>query len=147
MSSSIEDGKALFDALINVIHQNRLLIEELAGKIERLEHIGGGGKGNGLEVYTAGETYKRYQMLVDPNTDIVYITVPHDGDEYVAISVETDCEDGNLRLLGYDGQIVPFNHRPSPQEIDALLENVTVVEYNPSDTPYTGILTNDNNNG
>ena len=143
MSSSMEDGKALFDLLINVVHEQRILIETLASKVEQLESIGGG-KGNGLEVYTPGETYKRYRMLVDPNTDIVYITVPYNGDEYVAVSVEQDCADGNLKLLGYDGQIVPFNHTPTPNEVDRLPENVVVVEYNPSDTPYTGILTSDN---
>jgi hypothetical protein len=47
-------------------------------------------------------------------------------------------------LLGYDGQIVTFNHVPTSPEVDRLPENVVVVEYNEMDTPYTGILTSDN---
>lgn len=138
-----DPAKVLFDTLINVINKQAELMAQMAEKINQIESIGG--KGNGLLVYTSGETYNRYQMLVDPNTNIVYLVVPHTGDQYTAISVETDCANGNLKILGYDGQIIPFNHTPSPSEIDNLPENVTVVEYNPADTPYMGILTNDNN--
>lgn len=145
MSSSIEDGKGLFDALIAIIHDQRVLIETMAAKLEQLEvGQGGGGSGNGFEVYETHKVYNRYQALIDPDTDTPYLVVPAEGDTYISTTVEEDCENGNLRLLGFDGQIVTFNHTPTQPEIDRLPEKVIVVEYNEMDTPYTGILSNDN---
>ena len=140
-----DPAKTLFDTLINVINQQAILMAQMAEKINQIESIGGGGSGNGFTVYESGKVYKRYQAVIDPETDTAYLVAPlNGGTEYTSITVETDCENGNLKLLGYEGYIVPFNHTPTPNEVDALPENVVVVEYNPSDTPYTGILTQDN---
>lgn len=138
------DFDQVFKDLVDIIHSQREIIHELTEYLLQIKSIGGGGSGNGFQVYESGKEYKRYQALIDPNTDIAYLVVPHEGDTYISESVQTDCESGNLKLLGYDGQIVPFNHTPTPAEVDRLPENVVVVEYNPSDTPYTGILTSDN---
>lgn len=144
MSSSIDDGRALFNALISVVHDQRLLIEALWAKLQELE-IGGGGSGNGFQVYESGKLYKRYQALIDPNTDTAYLVVPYGGGtEYISVTVQEDCASGNLKLLGFDSQIVTFDHPPRTAEVEVLPENVVVVEYNPADTPYTGMLQNDN---
>jgi hypothetical protein len=137
----------VFAVLVDIIHKQRVIMDELAIQIKRIDSIGGGGgggTGNGFEVYESGKTYKKYQALIDPNTDIPYLVVPYGGaTEYISDTVENDCAAGNLRLLGYDGQIVTFNHPPQEPEIDRLPENVVVVEYNDVDPNYN-ILTSDN---
>ena len=119
----------------------------MADYIERIQSIGGGGggTGNGFQVYESGKVYKKYQALIDPATDTPYLVVPAGGlVEYTSISVQQDCEDGNLKLLGFDSQIVTYDHTPTPTDIDNIPEKTVVVEYNPMDTPYTGMLNNDN---
>lgn len=139
----------VFAVLVDIIHKQRVIMDELATQIKRIDSIGGGGgggTGNGFEVYESGKTYKKYQALIDPNTDIPYLVVPYGGAaEYISDTVENDCAAGNLRLLGFDGQIVTFNHPPQEPEIDRLPENVVVVEYNDVDPNYN-ILTSDNTN-
>lgn len=136
-----------FLRLQRIVAQQQRIIHRMAEDIVKIKiGGGGGGTGNGFEVYESGKTYKKYQALIDPNTDIPYLVVPYGGaTEYISDTVENDCAAGNLRLLGYDGQIVTFNHVPTSPEVDRLPENVVVVEYNEMDTPYTGILTSDNN--
>ena len=137
----------VFAVLVDIIHKQRVIMDELARQIKRIDSIGGGGgggTGNGFEVYESGKTYKKYQALIDPNTDIPYLVVPYGGaTEYISDTVENDCAAGNLRLLGFDGQIVTFNHPPQEPEINRLPENVVVVEYNDVDPNYN-ILTSDN---
>lgn len=134
-----------FNNLIELIEQQQQLIAELRAEIENIPGWGGGGgTGNGFEVYESAHLYKRYQAVIDPNTDTAYLVVPtHGGSEYTSIDVKTDCENGNLKLLGFEGQIVTFPRPPKEEEVDALPENCVVVEYNPLDTPYTSILTTD----
>lgn len=135
-----------FLRLQRIVAQQQQLIHRMAEDIVKIKigGGGGGGTGNGFEVYESGKTYKKYQALIDPNTDIPYLVVPYGGaTEYVSDTVENDCAAGNLRLLGYDGQIVTFNHPPQEPEIDRLPENVVVVEYNDVDPNYN-ILTSDN---
>ena len=137
------DFEQVFNDLVDIIHSQREIIHELTEYLLQIESIGGGGSGNGFQVYESGKEYKRYQALIDPNTDIAYLVVPQGGDTYISESVQTDCANGNLKLLGYDGQIVTFSSPPTSTEIQNLPENVVVVEYNPADTPYSSILTND----
>lgn len=134
-----------FLRLQRIVAQQQQIIHRMAEDIVKIKiGGGGGGTGNGFEVYESGKTYKKYQALIDPNTDIPYLVVPYGGaTEYVSDTVENDCAAGNLRLLGYDGQIVTFNHPPQEPEIDRLPENVVVVEYNDVDPNYN-ILTSDN---
>lgn len=143
--SSNEPGKELFDELIGLFRRQQLLMEQIADKISRIESIGGGGSGNGFQVYESNKLYKRYQAVIDPETDVPYLVVPRNGgSEYMSISVRQDCANGNLKLLGFDSQIVTFDHTPTSTEVDLLPENAIVVEYNPSDTPYGNILSSDN---
>ena len=129
-----------FRRLIDLVDQQRQIIHRLTEDLIKLTP-----GSTGFEVYESGKEYKRYQALIDPNTDIAYLVVPYNGGtKYTSVTVQQDCADGNLKLLGYDSQIVTFDHSPSPTEVNTLPENVTVVEYNPSDTPYSNILTNDN---
>jgi hypothetical protein len=140
----------IFQRLIDLVDQQKRIIHELTTELKRIKAVGGGGgggTGTGFQVYESGSTYKKYQALIDPNTDTAYLVVPHEGDEYVAISVEQDCLDGNLKLLGYDGQVIAYDHTPLQSEIDRLPANTTVVEYNTMDTPYSSILLNDNQQG
>lgn len=135
-----------FLRLQRIVAQQQQIIHRMAEDIVKIKigGGGGGGTGNGFEVYESGKTYKKYQALIDPNTDIPYLVVPYGGaTEYISDTVENDCAAGNLRLLGYDGQIVTFNHPPQEPEINRLPENVVVVEYNDVDPNYN-ILTSDN---
>ena len=137
----------VFLDLIDIIDQQKIIIGKMADYIEQIQSIGGGGggTGNGFQVYESGKVYKKYQALIDPATDTPDLVVPAGGlAEYTSISVQQDCGDGNLKLLGFDAQIVTFDHTPSPEEIDVIPEKTTVVEYNSADTPYTGMLNNDN---
>jgi hypothetical protein len=138
-----EPGKDLFDALIQLFKQQQSLMEQIADKISRMEP-GGGGTGNGFQVYESNKVYKKYQAVIDPSTDVPYLVVPSEGDEYTSITVKQDCANGNLKLLGFDSQIVTFDHQPTVNDLKTLPEKAVVVEYSPSDTPYTGILTVDN---
>lgn len=135
-----------FLRLQRIVAQQQQLIHRMAEDIVKIKigGGGGGGTGNGFEVYESGKTYKKYQALIDPNTDIPYLVVPYGGaTEYVSDTVENDCAAGNLKLLGFDSQIVTFNHPPTEPEVDRLPENVVVVEYNDVDPNYN-ILTSDN---
>lgn len=147
MADNMNNIEECFARLINLVDQQRQIIHRLTEALMQITpgSGGGGGTGTGFEVYESGKEYKRYQALIDPNTDIAYLVVPYNGGtKYTSVTVQQDCADGNLKLLGYDSQIVTFDHSPSPTEVNTLPENVTVVEYNPSDTPYSNILTNDN---
>lgn len=134
-----------FLRLQRIVAQQQQIIHRMAEDIVKIKiGGGGGGTGNGFEVYESGKTYRKYQALIDPNTDIPYLVVPYGGaTEYISDTVENDCAAGNLRLLGFDGQIVTFNHPPQEPEINRLPENVVVVEYNDVDPNYN-ILTSDN---
>ena len=147
MADNMNNIEECFARLINLVDQQRQIIHRLTEALMQITpgSGGGGGTGTGFEVYESGKEYKRYQALIDPNTDIAYLVVPYNGGtKYTSVTVQQDCADGNLKLLGYDSQIVTFDHSPSPTEVNTLPENVTVVEYNPSDTPYSNILTSDN---
>lgn len=142
---SLED---CFLRLQRIVAQQQQIIHRMAEDIVKIKiggGGGGGGTGNGFEVYESGKEYKKYQALIDPDTDTPYLVVPYGGAAtYVSDTVKNDCAAGNLKLLGFDSQIVTFNHPPATEEVDRLPENVVVVEYNPSDTPYSNILSSDN---
>ena len=92
------DFDQVFKDLVDIIHSQREIIHELTEYLLQIKSIGGGGSGNGFQVYESGKEYKRYQALIDPNTDIAYLVVPHEGDTYISESVQTDCENGNLLI-------------------------------------------------
>lgn len=140
--SSIEDGKALFNALLAKMREQEATIKRLAEKIQLIDHIGGGGGGS-IEDYMSGKQYKRNTLLVDPSTETLYRVKP---DIYTSITVDADLRAGNLKLVGFESQIVTFNHLPTQAEIDALPKDVLVAIYSTTDTPYEPILSSDNVN-
>lgn len=173
MSDVTNQYEPVFQELMDIIHEQRELINEMAGYIEQL-NIGGGGNlidktftengtfrassygadgfrsvtidvaegGGGIEPYETNQDYKLYDQIIDPETNTVYVVT----EDYKSTDIKTDCENGKLKLVGFDSQIVTFDHPPTQEEVNSLPENCLVVEYNPDDTPYTGILTNNTNN-
>ena len=138
-----EPGKALFDALIQLIQQQQTLMAQIAAKVSQIPPGGGGGgggTGNGFELYEPNKIYRKYQAIIDPVTSTAYTVTPVYGDQYVSTNIAQDCANGNLKLLGFDSQIVVFDHPPTQAEINSLPENALVVEFDPDDVPYSGIL-------
>lgn len=141
--SSIEDGKALFNALLAKMREQEATIRRLAEKIQLIDHIGGGGGNGSIEDYVSDKQYKRNTLLVDPLTETLYRVIP---DTYTSVTVDVDMQAGNLKLVGFESQIVTFNHLPTQAEIDALPKDVLVAIYSTTDTPYEPILSSDNVN-
>lgn len=127
-----------FDRLINIIHKQQQLINSIANKLEEIQSMGGGGSAS-IEDYVPEKKYKRNVLLVDTNTETVYRVI----DEYVSVDIETDHSEGHLKLVGYESQIVSFNHPPTQAEIDALPEDVLVAIHSTTDDPYTPVLSSD----
>lgn len=123
----------IFERLIRVIASQAALLRAIAEKLEQLE-IGGGGSGNAsISDYESGKSYKRNALLVDPATETVYRVLPQ---EYISETVETDKTNGYLKLVGFESEIVTFDHNPSQSEIEALPDDAVVVVYSRTDTPY-----------
>lgn len=128
------DESTIFDNLKRVIAEQQLLIESIANKLQKLESIGGGGGGGSasIEDYTPNTEYERNTLLVDTNTETVYRVLT----KYTSINVETDCNNGNLKLVGFESQIVTLDHNPTQSEIESIPEDALVAIYSSTDTPY-----------
>jgi hypothetical protein len=123
----------LFQRLFDVLQEHELLLKRLADNIDRLEL----GKGMAtLTDYESNHEYKRNSLVVDRVTETVYRVTPRNGTSYTSITVEQDCSDGNLKLVGFESQIVPFDHEPTQYEINTVPDGAMVAIYSPSDTPY-----------
>lgn len=123
----------IFTKLITAVQTQQSEIRSLKEHILKLESIGSGGGGSAsIEDYEPEKTYKRNVLVVDRNTETVYRVI----DEYVSDTIETDRTGGHLKLVGFESQIVTFNHRPTQTEIDALPEDVLVAVYSATDDPY-----------
>lgn len=129
----------IFVRLNNVIREQQELIKSMAGKIEQLTSIGGGGSAS-IEDYRANQEYERNVLVVDTNTETVYRVIK----PYTSVSIDNDREKGYLKLVGFESQMVTFNHLPTQQELDVLPEDVVVAIYSPTDDPYTPVLSSDN---
>lgn len=132
-------GQNIFERLTSVIIQQESIIKQLTEKLEKLEvgnTTGGGGGGGGgnasIEDYVSGKQYTRNVLVVDPETETVYRVL----DSYTSITVEEDCGNGHLKLVGFESQVVTIGHNPTQAEIDALPDNSLVAVYSPTDTPY-----------
>jgi hypothetical protein len=125
----------IFQQLINVITTQQQLINSIAQEIQELKGIGGGGgTGNAvIEDYVSDHVYRRNTLVVDPNTETVYRVITN---EYTSITVEQDCANGDLKLVGFESQIVTFNGNPTQSQINVLPEDTLVAIYSASDTPY-----------
>ena len=120
---------SIFEDLYSRLQEQATLLAEIADKLDNLEL----GKGMAtITDYLSGSTYKRNMLIVDPVTETVYRSTQ----EFVAQTVETDCSLGYLKLVGFESQIVPFDHEPTQYEINTVPDGAMVAIYSPSDTPY-----------
>lgn len=120
---------SIFEDLYSRLQEQATLLAEIADKLNNLEL----GKGMAtITDYVIGSTYKRNMLIVDPATETVYRSTQ----EFVAQTVETDCSLGYLKLVGFESQIVPFDHEPTQYEINTVPDGAMVAIYSPSDTPY-----------
>lgn len=131
MSTINDSGKELFDQLIGIIQQQQALINDIATKIEQIESIGGGGTAS-INDYESGVVYKRNTLVVDTTTETVYRVLS----EYTSVTVQQDCANKFLKLVGFESQFIPFSHDPTDDEIQTLPDDAVVVVYNPTDNPY-----------
>lgn len=123
--------EAIFQRLLGLIQSQQKTIKELADKIEKLESIGGGGTAS-IEDYVSGTNYERNTLIVDTNTETVYRVLQ----QYKSINVDEDISNGYLKLVGFESQIVTYDHNPTQEEIDAIPEDALVAVYSATDTPY-----------
>lgn len=125
----------VFEKLLTAIKAQHQLLKNIADKLEQLE-VGGGGGGSGnatISDYESGKRYKRNTLVVDPATETVYRVLPS---QYTSTTVDDDKRNGYLKLVGFESDIVTFDHNPSQAEIDALPDDSVVVIYSPTDVPY-----------
>ena len=123
--------EAIFQRLLGLIQSQQKTIKELADKIEKLESIGGGGTAS-IEDYVSGTNYERNTLIVDTNTETVYRVLQ----QYKSVNVDEDISNGYLKLVGFESQIVTYDHNPTQEEIDAIPEDALVAVYSATDTPY-----------
>lgn len=129
----------IFERLIQIIADQEKTIKSIADKLEQIESIGSGSGNASIADYESGVKYTRNTLLVDTNTETVYRVIPQ---SYVSITVEDDKTNGNLKLVGFESQIVTFDHNPSQSEINTLPDDSLVAVYSRSDTPYLPDNTN-----
>lgn len=123
---------AIFQRLLNVIKEQQAIIESITTKIQQLESIGGGGGSASIEDYVSGKTYKRNTLIVDPVMETVYRVIA----PYTSVDIDTDHANGNIKLVGFESQVVTFNHKPTQAEIDVLPDDTLVAIYSSTDVPY-----------
>ena len=121
----------IFQRLLNVIKEQQAIIESITTKIQQLESIGGGGSAS-IEDYVSGKTYKRNTLIVDPVMETVYRVIA----PYTSVDIDTDHANGNIKLVGFESQVVTFNHKPTQAEIDVLPDDALVAIYSSTDVPY-----------
>ena len=126
----------IFTRLLNAITEQNRLLESIATKFEQYEGGGGGGGGNAsIADYAENRLYKRNTLLVDANNETVYRVLPT---EYLSVNLNADIAAGNLKLVGFENQVIlTKDHELSQEEINDIPDNATVIIYNPADTPYT----------
>lgn len=130
-----ESQELIFSQLISVIQEHERLLASIAEKLTQIESIGGGGGSASIEDYEPGKVYKRNTLLVDRNTETVYRVLAEPN--YTSVSIETDVRNTNLKLVGFESQIMEFDHNPSQSEIDGLPDESFVAVYSSMDKPYT----------
>ncbi len=130
----------IFDKLINVIQNQQTIIESISQKLKKIESIGGGGSAS-IEDYATGKKYARNTLLVDTATETVYRVLG----EYTSIDIKTDASNGNLKLVGFESQVVSMDHDPTQAEINALPDGSFVAVYSATDAPYVPSYTTTTN--
>lgn len=130
-----ETMDTVFQELLTEIQKQQVWIATIAQKLGTLEISGGGGGGGGnatVEDYQSGKQYTRNVLLVDPSTETMYRVLS----TYTSNTVAADVAAGKLKLIGFESQIVNFDHNPTQEEISTLPDQSTVLVYNPNDNPY-----------
>jgi hypothetical protein len=139
MANQMEE---IFQSLNDIIAALASRVNSLANKVEQLERGGGGGGNATVEDYEGGKLYKRNTLLVDTATETMYrVSCPV---EYTSVSVEADRMAGNLKLIGFESQVITINHEPSQAELDMLPEDSLVAIYSTSANRYIPIINGDN---
>lgn len=129
----------IFVRLNNIIQEQQQIIKSIADNLEQIKSIGGGGGSASIEDYESNKTYQRNVLVVDTETETVYRVIR----EYTSITVDTDKRNGNLKLVGYEGQVIPIDGLPTQQQIDVIPEDSLVALYSSTDDPFTPILSDD----
>ncbi len=129
----------IFQDLVDIIQDNAVKMKLLADRIEQLESIGGGGGSASIEDYESGKEYKRNVLIVDTTTETVYRVLS----DYTSTTIEDDKKNGLIKLVGFESQLVSFNHDPSQTEINTLPMDTVVTIYSSTDDPYEPILSGD----
>jgi hypothetical protein len=128
------DWATMCNNLKQVIAAQQQLINQIATHLEQIEIGGGGGGGTAsIEDYESGKLYKRNMLLVDTDTETVYRVL---ATQYTSVTVQTDVENQNLKVVGLESQIVTFDHDPSQAEIEGLPDDSFVAVYSTTDDPY-----------
>lgn len=129
----------IFQDLVDIIQDNAVKMKLLADRIEQLESIGGSGGSASIEDYESGKEYKRNVLIVDTTTETVYRVLS----DYTSTTIEDDKKNGLIKLVGFESQLVSFNHDPSQTEINTLPMDTVVTIYSSTDDPYEPILSGD----
>lgn len=125
-------GDSVFEQLEAIIKTQSELIKSISEKLQQLESIGGGSGNTVITDYESDKNYVRNTLVVDVGTETVYRVL----NAYKSISVEQDCANGNLKLVGFESQIVTLNGNPTQSQINVLPEDTLVAIYSAADTPY-----------
>lgn len=129
----------LFQTLFEKLEENQRLITSIAEKLQLVDISGGGGGGGegggnaSIEDYQSGKRYKRNVLVVDTDTETVYRVL----NDYTSDTVENDCLNGHLKLVGFESQIATFDGNPTQAQINTLPDDTFVVIYSSADTPYS----------
>lgn len=136
---------SIFDRLLEIVTATNARLKRIEDAVQNIQGGGGGGGGNAtIEDYTPGKFYPRNTLVVDPLTETVYRTLPREG--YTSTTLANDIANERIKLVGYESQIINFDHNPTQEEINTLPSDATVVVYSPQDDPYTPALSSDNFN-
>ena len=131
-----------FEKLLEIETAREARLKRIEDALKRIQ-IGSGSAV--IEDYKTNVFYKRNTLVVDPLTETMYRTTVPEG--FTSTTFEADRAAGRLKLVGFESQVVTFNHQPTQAEIDALPEDVLVAIYSPQDDPYTPALSSDNFEG
>ena len=124
----------IFERMATLINEQAQVIRSISEKIQQIESFGGGGGGGSasIEDYQTGKLYVRNVLVVDTTTETVYRVLS----EYTSVTVDDDTANGYLKLVGFESQLVTFNHNPTQAEIDTLPDDSLVAVYSSADQPY-----------
>lgn len=125
-------SKDIFQQLTDIIKKQDEIIKSISEKVVKLEDVIGKGNSAIILDYESGSLYERNTLVVDTESETVYRVIK----QYTSIDVRTDCSEGNLKLVGFESQVVEFDHDPTQEEIEVVPNESFVAVYNPSDPPY-----------